>query len=178
MEKSVIIFLAMILFRGLEANSCCPSGYSCTKVFSTERQVLLHGEAIRLETINIQSPEINLSVSSRGLISFNRSGTYKISWFGDVLSPGGIPWTLGFSLDGLVIFGSIYGHFGHHPGAEKIEGSVVLNINAGQVLQLINSSFHPIELIPGGSHHPLSSFTVCISLFVPVYPVVLRKELF
>lgn len=151
MKKSVILFLAMALFSRLEAElePCCPPGNSCTKVFSSLPQRLLPGEPVLLEKVGVRSCEIDLSFASvSGMVLFNRSGIYKIVWHGETRSPLPIPWTLGFSLDGVILLGNIYGNSGHHCPFEKFEGSVVLSINAGQVLRFVNASMHPIELVP------------------------------
>ncbi len=166
MKKNVILFLAMTLFSGLEANFVHPSASSYTKVFSSLPQLILPREAVLLEKVSVQSREIDLSLASVfGIISFNRSGVYKIIWCGWARSP--FPWTLGFSLDNIIILGNVYGNSGRHSTFEKFEGSVVLSINAGQVLRFVNASSHPIELIPGKSDSqiPLSSFTLSLSLF-------------
>ena len=179
MKKSVILFWAMALFGRLEADlsPCCPSGSSCTKVFSVLPQRLLPGEPVLLEKVGVRSSEIDLSFASvSGMVLFNRSGIYKIAWYGETLSSLPIPWTLGFSLDGVILLGNIYGNSGHHSSFEKFEGSVVLSINAGQVLRFVNASMHPIELVPGksGPKPHLPSFTLCISLFEPSYRDLFR----
>lgn len=90
------------------------------------------------------------------------------------------PWTLGFSLDGVILVGYVYGNSGHHSTFEKFEGSIVLSINAGQVLRFVNASSHPIELIPGKSDSqlPFSSFTLSLSLFEPTYRMQDRVDKF
>jgi|GEM_PF-5601227 hypothetical protein len=172
MKKQMILFWMMTFFSGLEANlsPCCPSGSSCTKVFSAVGQFILPGEPVLLEKISVQSHEVDLSFASTfGMILFNRSGVYKIVWYGETRSS--FNWTLGFSLDGTIILGNIYGNSGCHSSVEEFEGSLVLSINAGQVLRFVNASSHPIQLVPNkiGSHLPQSSFTVCLSLFDRIY---------
>ncbi len=140
---------------------------SCAKAFSSSQQVLFPEESVRLEKIEVSSPAVNLSLAAEfGTIVFNRSGTYKITWFGKAHSPFNVPWTLGFSLDGLIILGNVYGHLGCLQ-IQNFEGSVVLSINAGQTLQLVNASSHPVELVPTLSHSgkPLASFILQVCLY-------------
>jgi hypothetical protein len=165
-KKTTLFFWLFTLFSNLEAGVDFLDG--STKLFSLLPQLLLPGEAVRLEKITAQAPGIDLSfASSLGAILFKQPGTYKIIWRGQTPLSFHAPWTLGFSLDGLIIFGNLYGGFGGFPGSENFEGSVVLNINAGQILRFVNASFHPVELAPSKNHR--SSFTLSLFLFEPVY---------
>ena len=139
----------------------------CANVFSILPQRLFPGEIVRFEKIGASSLDVNLSFASRsGSILFNKAGTYKIIWHGKARSPFHIPWTLGFSLDGLILFGNVYGPLNHAP-TQPFEGSVVLSINAGQILQFVNASSHPVELVstPSNSGEPLPSFTLYLCRF-------------
>jgi hypothetical protein len=174
MKKSVILFWAMIFFSRLEADyaPCHSSGNSYTKVYSVLPQQLLPGEAVRLEKVSVQSREIDLSFAAgSGRVIFNRSGTYKIVWYGEGGSLFHIPWILGVSLDGVIVLGNSYGNFDRCSTLKKFSGSVVLSVNAGQVLCLVNASSYPIELFPPtcNSKLPHASFTLALSLFEPNY---------
>ncbi len=160
----------MTFFSGLEGGTgpCCVPGVPCTKIFSVMPQLILSGGPVLLEKVGVQSGEIDLSLASAfGMIAFNRSGIYKIIWHGEARSLFNIPWSLGFSLDNTILLGRVYGDSGSHSLFEKFEGSVVLSINAGQILRFINVSPYPVELIPesNDSQLLLPSFTLCLSLF-------------
>lgn len=167
--KSVSFLWAMVFCSCLWANFD-PRHHPercCANVFSTSSQHLFPGESVRLERIGAFTPEVNLSFAARsGTIIFNRAGTYKIIWHGKAFSPFNIPWTLGFSLDGVILLGNVYGHRGCSH-TQNFEGSVVLSINAGQILQFVNASSHPVELVstPSDSGRPLSSFTLDLCRF-------------
>ncbi|MDP1608889.1 MAG: hypothetical protein Q8L98_06210 [Chlamydiales bacterium] len=170
MKKLVILFLAMAISSGLEAKVIYSSADFCSKVFSALPQLILPREPVLLEKVSVQSCEIDLSfAAASGMILFKRSGVYKIIWSGWARSL--FPWILGFSLDGVILVGNVYGNSCHHSTLEKFEGSIVLSINAGQVLRFVNASSHPIELIPGKSdpQSSLSSFTLSLCLFEPIY---------
>ncbi|MBS0625515.1 MAG: hypothetical protein JSS32_05645 [Verrucomicrobia bacterium] len=144
-----LIFWTMMLFSIVHADP--------TKAFSALPQLLLPGEAILLENVFDPSCEIDLSLApASGLIIFKKSGTYKIVWSGQ--THRSIPWTLGFSLDNTILFGNIY----QNSNSTKFEGSVVLSINAGQTLQFVNASQHPVDLVLASQ-----PFTVILTLFEP-----------
>jgi hypothetical protein len=175
MKKFVILFCMVFFFSRLEADfiPCQPSGNFYTKVYSILPQLVLPGEAVRLEKVGVQSREIDLSFAAgSGRIIFKRSGTYKIVWYGEGGSLFHTPWILGVSLDGVIILGNSYGNFDRYSTSEKFNGSVVVSVNAGQVLCLVNASSYPIELFPGGydSKLPHPSFILSLSLFEPSYP--------
>lgn len=152
MKKGLVLFWITIFFSSLEARTapCHPSNAPYTKIFSIATQYLHLEEPVRFEKIKTQSHEIDLSfAASSGLIIFRRPGTYKLVWRGLANSPFNRPWTLGFSLDGVTLLGNIYGPSARQKPPAPFEGSVVLNVNAGQSFRFINSSSHPVELVPG-----------------------------
>ena len=163
MKGSLVLFLAIVLFGRLEANS--PLESSITWIFSASQQLILPGEAVLFEKTAVQFCE-----SGSGTISFNRSGTYKFVWYGQARPIYRRPWILGFSLDNVILVGNIYGNSDRHLHPEKFEGSLVLSINAGQVLRFVNASSNPIEFIPSESNPAHPSFTLKVSLFELTYP--------
>lgn len=179
----LFLFWGLILLKGVQADyefigSCCPSDRQCTKLFSLLPQRLLPGEAVLLEKVSVHSGEIDLSFAPiSGMIFFNRSGIYKIIWKGEARSLSNTPWTLGFSLDNTIILGSVYGNYCRHSIFQKIAGSVVLSINAGQSLQFVNASSNPVEFIPELSdpQDPLPSFSLCLSRFETIYPNLIEE---
>ena len=171
MRKNVFLFGIAALFGALHADShFCPLGPSHARAFSVLPQLVLPKEAVRLEKVSSQSCEVDLSLAPTfGLVLFKRSGTYKIVWHGQTRSPLSLSWSLGFSLDGLVLFSNQYGTLGCHNHPQKFEGSVVLSVNAGQTLRLVNSSAHPIELVPirSDSKAAFPSFVLKIDRYGP-----------
>lgn len=162
MKMGVILFWMVFFTSSLQAGktSCHPPKDSYTEVYSTCMQRLLPEEAVRLEKVKKQSSEIDLSFASSGLIIFRRPGAYKLVWRGLANSPFNRPWTLGFSLDGVILFGNVYGPSLHQRPPEAFEGSVVFSVNAGQSLRFINASSHPVQLVSesGGPSFTLSIF--------------------
>ncbi len=173
MKKCFVFLLAMALFSGLEAKRHAdgPCGAGSARVFSSLVQWLLPKEPILLEQVVSCSSEVDLSFASAcGAIVFNHSGTYKIVWHGERRVSLYPTWTLGVSLDGTILLGSVYGPREFCTPSETFEGSLVLRINAGQTLYFINASPHPVELVPGKGAIPwlVASFAVSITLFEPI----------
>ena len=171
MRKYLVLLWAVMLVGGLEAkkHSCDFEKSRSAEVFSSLPQRLLPREAVLLERVGARSLDVDLSLASTlGMIVIRRSGTYKIVWHGQKRTSFHPTWTLGFSLDGEVVLGNIYGPSEFCNASQPFDGSLVLSLNAGQAFRFVNASAHPVELIPDSSSPPVS-FALSITLFEPIY---------
>lgn len=120
--------------------------------------------------VTITSFDVSM-LSTTGEITFLKGGNYLLSWTAEGLLtppfPDPVPaWSLAFLLDGVPIPGSCFSGFTLFPAelTDNTGGTVVVSVNAGQVLKLVNSSTLPISLVSTvpGSLFPEVSVSIVI----------------
>jgi hypothetical protein len=120
--------------------------------------------------VTITSFDVSM-LNTTGEITFLKSGNYLLSWTaeGQLTPPFPQPvpaWSLAFLLDGVLVPGSCFSGFTLFPDelTNNTGGTVVVYVNAGQKLKLINSSTLPISLIASipGSLFPETSISIVI----------------
>lgn len=155
---------------------CCqsPSGQvSVLNAYSTSDQNLDPLQVCLFEGINIvTATSFDVSqLSTTGEITFLKGGNYLLSWTAEgQLSPPfpePVPaWSLALLLDGVLVPGSCFSGYTLFPAelTDNTGGTVVVFVNAGQVLKLVNSSTTPISLISTvpGSLFPETSASIVI----------------
>lgn len=155
---------------------CCqsPSGQvSVLNAYSTRDQTIPSLEVCLFEHLNVfTSASFDVSqIGITGEITFLKSGNYLLSWTaeGQLTPPFPDPvpaWSLSFFLDGVNVPGSCFSGYTLYPAelTDNTGGTVVVNVNAGQVLKLVNTSTLPISLISTipGSLFPETSISIVI----------------
>jgi len=155
---------------------CCQlpgSSASVLNAYSTLDQTLNPLDAVLFDGINVvTSTSYDTSLASTtGQITFLVSGNYILSWTaeGQLTTPFPDPvpaWSLSLFLDGAPIPGSCFSGFTLFPAelTNNTGGTVVVAINAGQVLTLLNTSTLAIALLSSipGSTLPESSASLVI----------------
>lgn len=141
--------------------------------YSTQDQVIPSLGVCLFESTNIvtvTSFDVSM-LATTGEITFLKGGNYLLSWTaeGQLTPPFPDPvpaWSLAFLLDGVLVPGSCFSGYTLFPAelTDNTGGTVVVNVNAGQVLKLVNSSTLPISLISTvpGSLFPEVSVSIVI----------------
>ena len=141
-----------------DVSMCCPPAYF--DIYSHQAQTVTVfpaiGSGIKMDKQNQVSSAFDLSqINVTGAIKFLKHGIYYIS--AQVLSkltvpfPAPVPsWVVAMTLNGVLVEGSICSGFNSSPNDQPIEGSsdVIIEVNAGDVLQLSNYSTSNIDLNP------------------------------
>jgi hypothetical protein len=104
-----------------------------------------------------------------GDVKFLKAGTYEIQWILQARITPPIPtpvpsWSFGLWLNGVLVPGSIYSGFTQAPGddASHSNGEVIIDVQAGDVLRLRNTSVSIVSLNPvvTGSVFPITIATL------------------
>jgi Collagen triple helix repeat (20 copies) len=162
--------------QGGPQGPCCavPLGQvTVLNAYSTTDQVVPSLSACTFEHLNVfTATAFDVSMlATTGEITFLKSGNYLLSWTaeGQLTPPFPNPvpaWSLTMMLDGIPIPGSCFSGFTLFPAelTNNTGGTVVIFVNAGQKLTLINSSTLPISLIATipGSLFPETSISIII----------------
>lgn len=166
---------------GIQGNTgaqgpCCqfPAGQvSVLSAYSTTDQDIPSLGACLFENLGVVT-NTSFDVSMVGItgeITFLKGGNYLLSWTaeGQLTPPFPDPvpaWSLALHLDGIPIPGSCFSGFTLFPAelTDNTGGTVVVSVNAGQVLKLLNTSILPISLISSipGSLLPEVSISIVI----------------
>lgn len=110
-------------------------------------------------------------MGSTGDIKFLKHGIYHMQWQlqARITSPVPEPvpsWSFGFWLNGVLVPGSIYSGFTQAPGDDACHstGDVIIEVNAGDMLRLRNTSVSIVSLNPNvtGSVFPITIASVNI----------------
>ncbi|MBX9923867.1 MAG: hypothetical protein K2Y01_07125 [Rhabdochlamydiaceae bacterium] len=155
---------------------CCQNQSGLVSVlnaYSTSDQILDSLQVCLFEHTNVvTSTSFDASqLSTTGEITFLKSGNYLLSWTaeGQLTPPFPSPvpaWSLSFLLDGVPVPGSCFSGYTLYPVelTDNTGGTVVVFVNAGQVLKLVNSSTLSISLISTvpGSLFPETSVSIVI----------------
>jgi hypothetical protein len=154
---------------------CCPSILAFANVYNNSSQLTgAFGDAtdvVLFDSNNAVSAHFDLtSMSTTGEIRFLRSGIYSIEFtIEGLLDNFAFPvpiWTFGLFLDNILIPGSIFGSFSLSPDIIMTHagGEVIIQVNAGQVLTLRNTSIEAVNIVgsPLGSALPTTPASVNI----------------
>src|SRR6185312_5625593 len=95
------------------------------------------------------------AMGSSGDVKFIKHGVYHIAWQlqGRITPPVPSPvpsWSFGFWLNGVLVPGSIYSGFTQAPGDDACHstGDVIIEVMAGDMLRLRNTSVSSVDLNP------------------------------
>ncbi len=151
---------------------CCSATSTFTNIFSTTSQLILPGGVATFEGVNASTAGIDISAASTtGTITFNSAGWYEIYYDFDALLQNPFPfpvpsWTSSLFLNGVLVPGSTQPAFTISPDyiTSHTSGRVIIHVNVGDTLQLINTSTVSIMLVglPFGSVVPSDCATMSI----------------
>lgn len=121
----------------------------------------------------VVSADFDLSMMAiNGEIKFLKSAVYHIFWQLQARITPPVPnpvpsWSFGFWLDGVLVPGSIYSGFTQAPGDDACHstGDLQIQVDAGQVLKLKNTSVSSVNLNPNitGAVFPITIASITIS---------------
>jgi hypothetical protein len=108
-----------------------------------------------MEGVNASTVSFDVSMTAiNGAITFLKSGIYEITWNAEgqltAPYPAIVPsWSVGLTLDNVLVQGSVFGAFLVSPDdiLSATGNTVIVAVNAGQVLKLINTATNPIDLV-------------------------------
>ena len=149
---------------------CCPtSGTTFFNIYSLLDQVIVSNGVATFEGVNASSPNVDTTMASTtGQITFNLGGWYELYYDFDALIedfPFPVPaWTSSLYLNGVLVPGSTQPAFTISPDyiTSHTSGRVIIHINAGDTIELRNSSAVTILLVglPFGSLVPSACATM------------------
>jgi hypothetical protein len=123
-------------------------------------------------TSSFVSSDFDLSMAATtGAIKFLKSAIYHLGWQLQARITAPVPnpvpsWSFGFWLDGVLVPGSIYSGFTQAPGDDACHstGDLQIQVNAGQVLKLRNTSVSSVNLNPNvtGAVFPITIASINI----------------
>jgi hypothetical protein len=149
-------------------DDCC-NRYA--NIYSSVAQIIgAYSSANDTVTFNQQNAvsvgDFDLSLAaSTGAITFLKHGIYNLAWLlqARITTPVPVPvpsWSFGFWLNGILIPGSIYSGYTQAPGDDAAHSTseVMIEVKAGDVLKLRNTSVSPVNLNPSvtGSVFPIT----------------------
>jgi hypothetical protein len=121
---------------------------------------------------SVSTGDFDLSqMNVNGDIKFLKHGIYHIQWQlqARIVPPVPSPvpsWSFGFWLNGVLVPGSIYSGFTQAPGDDACHstGDVIIEVQAGDLLRLRNTSASPVNLNPNvtGSVFPITIASINI----------------
>jgi len=143
-------------------------------VYSVLDQSIPSGGSVRFESAGaVTSTSFDVSLApTTGQITFLKSGIYSIFWLiqGQLTPPFPAPvpaWSLSLFLDGIPVPGSCFSAFTLFPEelTRTPTGTVIISVNAGQILTLQSTSTLPVSVISSvpGSLLPETSATIVIA---------------
>lgn len=110
--------------------------------------------------------DFDLSLAaSQGVVKFLKHGIYHLQWELQARITTPVPnpvpsWSFGFWLNGALVPGSIYSGFTQAPGDDACHstGDVIIEVKAGDLLKLRNTSVSSVSLNPNvtGSVFPIT----------------------
>lgn len=145
-------------------------------VFSTVAQVIgaysSATDQVNFDATNsVSAGDFDLTQMNIGKIKFLKHGIYHMQWQlqARITTPVPVPvpsWSFGFWLNGVLVPGSIYSGFTQAPGDDACHstGDVIIEVKAGDVLMLRNTSVSSVNLNPSvtGSVFPITIASVNI----------------
>lgn len=154
---------------------CCNNNvsHSMANVYSLLDQAMFSGASVLFENTNaIVLADYDTSMMNiNGQITFLKSGIYSIGFtvIGQLTPPFPNPtpaWSFSLYLDGLPVSGGCFSSFTLFPDelTTTAAGTVVIPVNAGQVLTLRSSSTLPVSIMSSvpGSIIPVTSASLVI----------------
>ncbi|MES2199070.1 MAG: hypothetical protein V4489_02755 [Chlamydiota bacterium] len=151
---------------------CCALSGTFANVFTNLDQVIPPATAVTFEGINAVTTGIDVSAASTtGVITFNLDGWYEIYYDFDAMLDNPFPfpvpaWTSSLLLNGVLVPGSTQPAFTVSPDfiTSHTSGRVIIRVNIGDTLQLVNSGTNSIVLIgfPFGATVPAACSTISI----------------
>lgn len=156
-------------------NSMCCVRYLNT--YATVAQVIgaynSGTDTVKFDAINsITASDFDMTMANiSGEIKFQKHGVYHIAWQLQARITPPVPnpvpsWSFGFWLNGVLVPGSIYSGFTQAPGDDACHstGDVIIEIKAGDLLRLRNTSVSQVNLNPAvtGSVFPITIASINI----------------
>ncbi len=141
---------------GPQGPCCSSSGAAVMNAYSVTDQFLPSLSVCLFEATNLVTTTYydTSMLPTTGEVTFLKSGTYVISWTaeGQLTPPFPDPvpaWSLSLFLDNAPVPGGCFSGFTLFPAelTNNTGGTVIIYINAGQVLKLANTSTLPISLL-------------------------------
>lgn len=166
--------------QGLAAKTAVIAGqsYTTAALASGAAVIAAGGTAVQANAASqailllstVTSLDFDLSLMpSTGEIKFLKHGIYHLAWQLQARITPPVPnpvpsWSFGFWLNGILVPGSIYSGFTQAPGDDACHstGDIIIEIRAGDVLKLRNTSVSSVNLNPNvtGSVFPITIATV------------------
>jgi hypothetical protein len=164
--------------QGVAGKDCADSG--CNRYlnsYATVAQVIgayLSGtDSVKFDAMNAMSAgDFDLTMANvTGDIKFLKHGIYHIAWQLQARITPPVPnpvpsWSFGFWLNGVLVPGSIYSGFTQAPGDDACHstGDVIIEVKAGDMLRLRNTSISAVNLNPAvtGSVFPITIASINI----------------
>lgn len=158
--------------QGLNGLDCV--GECCDRfanLFATVAQVIaaynIPGDTVLFDSQNaVSAGDFDLSMmNADGSIKFLKHGVYHLQWQLQARITPPVPnpvpsWSFGFWLNGVLVPGSIYSGFTQAPGDDACHstGDIIIEIKAGDVIKLRNTSVSSVNLNPNvtGSVFPIT----------------------
>lgn len=131
-------------------------------------------DQVLFDSQNAVSSNLDFDLSLKntsGDIKFLKHGIYQMQWElqARITNPVPVPvpsWSFGFWLNGALVPGSIYSGYTQAPGddAAHSTGNVILEVKAGDMLRLRNTSISTVSLNPNvtGSVFPITIATITL----------------
>jgi len=159
---------------------CSQTGGACemyANLYATQPQIVapyLGGvDYVKFDAQNaVSAGDFDLTAANTtGEIKFLKHAIYALSWElqARITTPVPVPvpsWSFGFWLNGVLVPGSIYSGYTQSPNddAAHSTGEIILEIKAGDVLKLRNTSVSSVNLNPNvtGSVFPITIASVNI----------------
>ncbi len=148
-------------------SSCCgPSYLSVFTKFNAEnsdaQSVIAPGAAILFDQTKTQSGSAMAPYAGAGVVTFNSCGTYEVTYGVSGFANSGSV-IVGLQLDSTLVAGS---ELNTTVGTARMIGlSIILTVNAGQTLQLINTDTTNnlnLDAYPNGPPSPVTGY-MCIT---------------
>jgi hypothetical protein len=161
--------------KDCDNSECCSNRYLNT--YATVAQVigayLSSADAVKFDAFNAVSVgDFDLTLSNiSGDIKFLKHGIYHLAWQLQARITPPVPnpvpsWSFGFWINGVLVPGSIYSGFTQAPGDDACHstGDVIIEVNAGDMLRLRNTSISAVSLNPSitGSVFPITIASINI----------------
>lgn len=161
--------------RDCESRNCCCESYA--NLYGNVKQEIMPynsvGDTVLFNSMNgVSALDFDFSqMNISGDIKFLKHAIYQLQWQlqGAIQPPVNVPvpsWSFGFWVNGLLVPGSIYSGFTQAPNDDACHstGNVIIELQAGDLLRLRNTSISIINLDPAinGSVFPITIASVSI----------------
>lgn len=164
--------------QGLNGADCmgdCCDAYA--NLFATIAQIVTAyntpGDTVLLDAQNaVSAGDFDLTMTNiDGSIKFLRHAIYHVQWQLQARITPPVPnpvpsWSFGFWINGVLVPGSIYSGFTQAPGDDACHstGDIIIEVKAGDVLKLRNTSVSSVNLNPSvtGSVFPITIASINI----------------